>query len=110
MKYKFVALFVVALVAAVFIGVSTLLERTWYGPARIGSLAQMRFDQIFAKHHWDGYAAAYFYDSRVRIASPDIGDAEIKEFYSVLHEISWLRRIELYATSITEGAKWAFHY
>ncbi len=102
MRYTLRALFVAVLIAAMVFGSAVFVERTWFGPARIGVESQARLDTIFAKYQWQGYAGTWHYDYRVRIVSSDIGDNEMKKLYPILHDIDWLKHIELDTASMTD--------
>lgn len=102
MKFTLRSLFIVVLVIAMMCGLVVFFEQSWFGPARVGRESQSQLDAIFAKHKWEGWAGTWHYDYRVRIASSDIGDDEMKELYPILHDIYWLKHIEFHTTSMTD--------
>ena len=102
MRFKLQAFVIAVSLVAMFVGLMIFVEWTWFGPARIGTAAQGRLDAAFAKNQWEGWATAWHYDYRVRITSPDIGDDEVEQLYPILHDIPWLRHIELYGTAISD--------
>jgi hypothetical protein len=90
-----------AVVLAACSGVARFVEREWNEPARVGQAADARFQALFARRGWAGYGFAFFYDGRVRIVSPSIGDQELPELEPILRDIPWLRHIELFETTLT---------
>jgi len=89
-------------VIALICGFVVFVEQSWFGPARSGRAAQVELDAVFAKNRWDGYAGTWHYDYRVRIVSSDIGDEEMVELYPILHELPWLKFIQLDTPSMTD--------
>jgi len=104
-RYSLRTLFAITTLCAVLFalvaGGVAVVNREWIKPAKVGAVAQARLDAIFAKRGWSGYAATFHYDQRVRIDSPDVGDAELKELYPPLRELGWLRHIELFNTHVS---------
>jgi len=105
LRYSLRTLFVITTTCAVLLalvaGGVAVINREWIKPAKVGAVAQARLDAIFAKRGWSGNAATFHYDQRVRIDSPDVGDAELKELYPPLRDIGWLRHIELFNTHVS---------
>ena len=102
MRYRLRTLLILLAVAGVlFAGVG--IVKRWFDRRDEGLAAAARFDALFAKRHWSGLAAPFFYDDRVRIDSPDIGDEELRELYPILRDIRWLHDIELYDTRVTHA-------
>lgn len=102
MKFTLRTLFIVVSVTAMMCGLVVFFEQGWFGPARVGRESQTQLDAVFAKQGWQGYAGTWHYDYRVRIVSSDIGDAEMKVLYPILHDIYWLKHIELHTASMTD--------
>ena len=103
MQFRLRTLFVAISCVCVILGAVVFVEWSWLGPARTGRIAQAKLDSLFSHHKWDGYAGIWHYDNRVRVQSKDVGDDQIKKLYPILHCLPWLRRIELYGTTITKG-------
>jgi hypothetical protein len=50
MRFKLRALFIAVFFVAMFCAFALFVERTWFGPARVGRAAQTEFDTIFVNH------------------------------------------------------------
>jgi hypothetical protein len=103
MQYRLRTLLILLAVVGVFFAGIGLVKREWFDPRDEGLAAAERFDALFAKRHWSGLAAPFFYDYRVRIDSPDVGDDELRELYPILQDIGWLRYIEVRNTRVSQA-------
>jgi hypothetical protein len=81
------------------------LEYSWFAPARNGVAAQRKLNKLINENQWDGYIAPTHYFQDVRIILNDFDESEFKKIYPILHEIYWLRHINILAPEISADVR-----
>jgi hypothetical protein len=102
MQFKLRSILLVMLLLGLAFACQRTLEVSWFAPARKGAESQAKFNQLIADNKWDGVIAPTHYLHNVRILIHGIEEAEIRKLYPILHEIYWLRHIEIYAPEISQ--------
>ncbi|MBM3965983.1 MAG: hypothetical protein FJ308_13110 [Planctomycetes bacterium] len=102
MQFKLRTIFLVMVLLGLVFVCQRTLEVSWFAPARNGRESQAKFNQLIAGNKWDGFIAPTHYLHNVRILINDIGEAEIRKLYPILHEIYWLKHIDIYAPEISQ--------